>query len=176
MRSIVRSGAFALFALFCALFFSGCIAPFSPNNSGIDFINGKPYAIPYSVRFWSATQDGRNVEFLYRVCGDPNKILYIESKTYQELSKKDGGVTVDSVKPYFASRLAGCISSMSEQELQYRMHRQGLQTQQNIADQQARQQFYQNVQQSGQQLQQNLQMIQLNNNLQRLYNQRVWGF
>jgi hypothetical protein len=104
-----------------ALLLNGCVAPFSPNNTFVDFINGKPYAIPYNANYWYANRDGDSAAFLYRACGDPNKILYVEKKTYQELSKK-GDVPVNSVKPYFANRLAGRIAPMSEQELQYKMH------------------------------------------------------
>ncbi|MDR2639329.1 MAG: hypothetical protein LBC09_05790, partial [Helicobacteraceae bacterium] len=134
-RFIIRNGALALLALLSALVLSGCVTPFSQNNTAVRFENGKPYAIPYGVNYWYPRQDSGNVALLYQTCGDPNTILWIKESVAQQLKEK-GNLSANEVKPYFAKGLAGCSAPMSNQELQYRMHQEGLQTQQNIADQQ----------------------------------------
>jgi hypothetical protein len=188
---------------------AGCAAPlsvqalrdkiyrnFNPNNTGVNFANGKPFAIPYgSQYFWA--QDGTSADFIRSVCGDQNKIFWIESALYNGIFK-DKGLTAKAVKPYLDANLANCLTAMSDQELQYRMKQDEMAQQKNMMERQmaqqqlemsmqrsmqssqqfdiALQQQWQQLQQQTQNNQHNLQMIQLNNNLNRLYNQRMWGF
>jgi hypothetical protein len=118
-----------------------------------------------------------SVSLIQQACGDPRYLLWVEEKTYQKWkTNSNRGDLVAYVKPLFSQKLAGCVAPMSDQELQYTMHQQGLQQQRDIAESQQWQQSMQQMQQQTQNQMHNLQMQQLNNNLQRLYQQRQWGF
>ncbi len=107
-----------ILSVFTVIAFSGCL--FNPDNKDILFLNNKAFYLPIETKQVYVTADMFQ-EFTsndIRYC-DIGDLFWVSKYDYDALMRQPGNYTL--LKEYFNNGLAGCVSAMSEAELEYRL-------------------------------------------------------
>jgi len=126
-RKILAVSTFAGLALL-----TGCVQPqFDPNYRNVQFMNGKPYSIPYNVDYNDRPVNAKDVSYLKHVnipCRKGDLVWYTRDFSPKIKNAQSGYEKAQIVSSLYHAGKLRCEHPLNKQEYAYRMNQMNQQS------------------------------------------------